>query len=42
MTRKCLCALVRRGHAQAWDYGYSFFLEALNELAEALRKGASG
>ena len=38
MIRKCLCALVRNGHAQAWDYGWSFLQEALEELAESFGK----
>ena len=42
MTRRLVFALVRHGHEPVWDYGYSFFLDALDELAEALKKGASG
>ena len=36
---KCLRALIRGGHAQAWDYGWSFLQEALNELTESIGKG---
>ena len=37
---RCLCLLIRHGHARPWEYGWCFFLAALEELAEAVRRTA--